>query len=55
MIDEELYELKQRLEWFINGIGIHCISWDLFHVMTADNICRLYNVDPSYFKTEKNG
>jgi len=49
LMEKEIYELKKRLEWFIDGIGIHNIPWSLFHVMTAENICRLYNVEPEFF------
>ena len=49
-IDKECFILKQRLKWFINGINIHCIPWDMFHLMTAERICEIYNVDKSYFE-----
>ena len=49
-MEEQLYELQQRLNWFIDGIGIHGLSWDLFNGMTISRIVEIYSVDYQYFK-----
>jgi hypothetical protein len=49
-MEEKLYELQQRLNWFIDGIGIHGLSWDLFNKIPTDRIVELYNVEAAYFK-----
>lgn len=43
-------EQKQRLEWWCNGINIHCIPLDLFVKIPTEVICRLYNVEMTFFK-----
>lgn len=48
-MEEELYELQQRLNWFIDGIGRHCLSWGSFQFITAEWIVENYNVEFSYF------
>lgn len=48
-----LYELKQRMFWFINGIGIHGLSWKLFRNLSTQRLCELYNVEPQFFKPKQ--
>lgn len=50
LMAEELYELQQRLNWFIHGIGRHGLSWTHFQFITADWIVKNYNVEWSHFK-----
>ena len=54
-MEEKLYELQQRLNWFIDGIGIHGLSWDLFNKIPTDRIVELYNVEAAYFKKQSGG
>ena len=49
-MDERLYELQQRMCWFINGIGIHGLSWELFRGLSTERLVELYNVEMTYFK-----
>lgn len=53
-IDEQLYELKQRLNWFISGIGRHGITWNQFKYLTAEWIVKHYNVEMTYFRKDGN-
>lgn len=48
-LDKKIYETKKRFEWYISGIGIHGLSWDLFLSMPTERIVELYNVEMSYF------
>jgi hypothetical protein len=50
-IDNLIYESQQRLKWFINGIGIHGLSPELFSKLSTERIVELYNVEMSYFST----
>jgi hypothetical protein len=49
-IDNLIYESRQRLEWFIDGIGIHGLSPELFSKLSTERIVELYNVEMSYFR-----
>jgi hypothetical protein len=49
-IDNLIYETQKRFEWYIMGIGIHGISWELFEKLSTDRIVELYNVEMSFFK-----
>jgi len=49
-IDNLIYESRQRLEWFIYGIGIHGLSPELFSKLSTERIVELYNVEMSYFR-----
>jgi len=49
-LEELFYEAKQRINWYIDGIGIHCLSWDSFNRLSTERIVEIYNVDMSYFK-----
>ena len=44
------HEQKQRLNWWCNGINIHCIPLGLFYTLSTERICELYNVDINYFR-----
>ena len=50
---EQLYELQQRMFWFIDGIGIHGLDWELFKKIPTEVLVKLYNVELSYFKQPK--
>jgi len=45
----EFFILSKKLEWFIDGIGIHGISWIQFKSLTPEWIVENYNVEMSYF------
>jgi len=49
-IERRLFEIQQRLNWFIDGIGIHGLTWDLFHNISTERLIELYNVDKEYFE-----
>jgi hypothetical protein len=49
-IDKIIYEHTKRIEWFIGGIGIHCLSPELFNNLSTERLCELYNVDLNHFK-----
>lgn len=52
-MEDELYELQQRLNWFIDGLNRHCFGWWAFKYFTAEYIVQHYNVEWSYFKKER--
>lgn len=45
-----IFESQQRLYWYINGIGIHGLSPELFSKMPTERIVELYNVEMSFFR-----
>lgn len=47
------YEWNQRLKWWCNGIGIHCIPLEMFWGIPTERIVELYNVELSYFRKSK--
>jgi hypothetical protein len=49
-MDEMIYEAQQRLSWYINGIGIHGLSPELFSRLSTERIVEIYNVEMSFFK-----
>jgi len=49
-IDDLFFESKQRLNWYIQGIGIHGLTPDLFSKLTTKRLCEIYNIDKKYFK-----
>jgi hypothetical protein len=51
--DEQLFELQQRLNWFIDGLDRHCVGWWAFKFYTADYIVKNYNVEWDYFTIKK--
>lgn len=48
-INKMEYEAIQRLKWFINGYFNHCLG-NLFHKISTERICELYNVELEYFR-----
>jgi len=52
-MDELIFESQQRIKWYINGIGIHCLTPTLFSKIPTIRLCEIYNVDLSYFKLKK--
>jgi hypothetical protein len=49
-IDKMIYEAQQRLSWYINGIGIHGLSPELFSRLSTERIVEIYNIEMSFFK-----
>ena len=49
-IDELIYESQQRLNWFIDGIGQHGLTPELFSTLSTERIVEIYNVEMSYFR-----
>jgi hypothetical protein len=54
-LDSELFEAKRRCEWFIDGMGKHGLTVELFSMMSTEEICLIYNVELSYFKKDDGG
>jgi len=50
MMDRLVYEAQQRISWYIQGIGIHGLSPELFSKMSTERIVELYNVDINFFR-----
>lgn len=48
--DAIIYEKRRIFEWFIDGLGLHCIPWSLFGGLTKDWIVANYNVSPKFFE-----
>ena len=49
-MDDLVYESEQRIKWYIQGIGLHGLSPELFSKLTTERIVEIYNVDMSYFR-----
>ena len=49
-IDKMIYESKQRMDWYVNGIGLHGLSPEIFSKLPTERIVELYNVEMSYFR-----
>jgi hypothetical protein len=49
-IDEQVYEAKQRMRWFIDGYFIHCITSSMWNNLSTERIVELYNVEMDFFK-----
>lgn len=50
--EERFYEAQQRINWWIDGIGVHGVSSQLFINIPTERIVELYNVDMVYFRPE---
>jgi hypothetical protein len=50
--EKELFILRRKLNWFINGYSIHGITWNQFKHLTPEWIVKHYNVEMSYFEIE---
>lgn len=48
--EQELFILRRKLDWFIDGIGRHCMTWNQFKHLTPEWIVKHYNVEIPYFK-----
>lgn len=48
-IEQMIFETERRIQWYIDGIGIHCLSPELFLGLTTKRITELYNVEMNYF------
>lgn len=40
----------KRIEWYVNGLGIHHLSPSLFASIPTERLCELYNIDLKYFR-----
>lgn len=49
-LESALYEAKQRCYWFIDSMGKHGLTNDLFKEISTERICEIYNVNIDYFK-----
>jgi hypothetical protein len=49
-MEEIIYESKQRITWYIRGIGQHGLTPQLFSGLSTERIVELYNVEMSYFR-----
>ena len=52
-IEEQLYEVKKRMEWFIDGYFIHCIPSSMWSRLTTESIVVLYNIEMEYFRPKQ--
>jgi hypothetical protein len=52
-LDDMVYEAKARLRWYINGIGQHGLSSNLFANLSTERIVEIYNVEMEYFRPDK--
>jgi hypothetical protein len=43
-MEKEIFRRIKMLHWYIDGIGIHGISWDLYDSLTPDWVTENYNV-----------
>ena len=50
--DALIYEKIQIFNWFIDGLGLHGISWHFFGGLTKEWISKNYNVELSYFNLD---
>ena len=50
IMEDIVYETQQRIKWYINGIGIHGLTPDLFSKIPTERIVELYNIEISFFK-----
>ena len=53
-LDAIIYESRQRIIWFIGGIGIHGISAELLANLSTERIVELYNIEMSFFRPNSN-
>ena len=53
-INNKIYKAQRKLNWLINGCGVHCIPTDLWTGLTVERIVELYNVDIDYFIKQNN-
>jgi hypothetical protein len=51
-MEKEFFILRRKLNWFIDGIGRHGITWNQFKHLTPEWIIENYNVEMSYFEME---
>lgn len=49
-LEQKLYEAQQRIHWFIDGIGIHGLSTEVFSYLSTERLCELYNVEIEHFR-----
>jgi hypothetical protein len=52
-LDNEIYKAKQKMNWLIDGVGVHCIPLSLWDKLSVERIVELYNVEMEYFKLKK--
>lgn len=49
-IEQIIYETEKRIQWWIEGMKIHCIPADLFVKIPTERIVEKYNVEMNYFR-----
>ena len=49
-IEKIIYETEKRIEWYIRGIGRHCLSPKVFAKIPTEWIVKNYNVEMDYFR-----
>jgi hypothetical protein len=54
-LDDMVYEAKARLRWYIDGIGQHGLSSELFSSLSTERIVEIYNVEMKYFRPKQPG
>lgn len=48
-IDNLYFESRQRLRWFIDGIGRHGMPAKMFIQISTERLCEMYNVEMEFF------
>lgn len=49
-LEAELYEARQRCFWFIEGLGIHGLTPEIFGSISTERLCEIYNIEISFFR-----
>ena len=49
-MEDMIYETQKRIEWYIQGIGIHGLTPQLMKGLSTERICEIYNIELEYFK-----
>lgn len=52
-LESQIYEARQRCNWFIDGYFKHGLTPELFSKMSTESICEIYNVEIDYFRISK--
>ncbi len=51
--EEMYYECVKRFEWFLHGIGKHCLTAEVFAKIPTEWIVENYNVEMEFFRPIK--
>jgi hypothetical protein len=49
-MEDMIYETQKRIEWYIQGIGIHGLTPQLMKGLSTERICEIYNIELEYFR-----